>query len=138
MGETIKYGVNNLPVHGDQNGKLVAIEEMVSLPFEICRVFTIYGSAPGVVRGNHANRKSSFAFICLSGSCDVTLFGPGRDVSHKERLDSPDKLFWIGPMVWKAMTGFSADCILTVLSDHVYDPDEYIYDFNEYEQLLRG
>ena len=43
---------------GDERGKLVVIEGNESIPFEIKRVFYIYGSDPTVVRGQHANRES--------------------------------------------------------------------------------
>ena len=45
---------------GDERGKLVVIEGNDSIPFDIKRVFYIYGSDPDVVRGQHANKESEF------------------------------------------------------------------------------
>ena len=50
---------------GDERGKLVVIEGAQAIPFEIKRVFYIYGSDPTVVRGQHANRESEFVLILL-------------------------------------------------------------------------
>ena len=138
MLHNLPNGINRLLIRGDQDGKLVAVEAMANLPFPLKRMFAIYGSNPDVIRGGHANRDSSFGFLCLAGSCDVRLLDADHKVVCEERLDSPDKLFWIGPMVWKEMYNFSTDCVLTVLSDCLYDPDEYVYDFAEYADLLKA
>ena len=56
------------PEHGDERGKLVVVEGEKQVPFDIKRVFYIYGSDPDVVRGQHANRKTEFALINVSGT----------------------------------------------------------------------
>ena len=43
---------------GDERGNLVVVEGEQDIPFEIKRVFYIYGSDSEVVRGQHANRNS--------------------------------------------------------------------------------
>ncbi len=43
---------------GDERGHLVIAEGEKDIPFEIKRVFYIYGSDRSVVRGQHANRRS--------------------------------------------------------------------------------
>ncbi|EAI8083560.1 WxcM-like domain-containing protein, partial [Campylobacter coli] len=35
-------------------------------------------------------------------------------------------------MLWKQMYDFSKDCILLVLSNTLYDANEYIRDYNEF------
>lgn len=45
---------------GDERGKLVVVEGAQDIPFEIKRVFYIYGSDNEVVRGKHANKESEF------------------------------------------------------------------------------
>lgn len=58
----------------DPHGNLVAIEGIKDVPFNIKRLFYIYDTLSDVIRGKHANRKSEFILICLSGSCKVDLF----------------------------------------------------------------
>ena len=53
--------------HGDERGHLVVVEGMKDIPFEIKRVFYIYGSDADVVRGCHANRRSEFVLINVAG-----------------------------------------------------------------------
>ena len=45
------------PVHGDKTGSLVALEKGADFPFEIKRVYYIWGTEANVVRGHHAHRN---------------------------------------------------------------------------------
>lgn len=59
---------------GDERGNLVVVEGSGhDIPFEIKRVFYIYGSDAGVVRGRHANRKTEFVMINVSGQSKVKV-----------------------------------------------------------------
>ena len=55
------------PQRGDERGHLVIVEGMKDVPFEIKRIFYIYGSDTDVVRGQHANKKSQFVLINVAG-----------------------------------------------------------------------
>ena len=59
------------PQHGDKRGHLVVVEGDSDIPFDIKRIFYIYGSDSTVVRGEHANRKSEFVLINVSGTSKV-------------------------------------------------------------------
>lgn len=61
------------PQNGDERGHLVIVEGMQDIPFNIARIFYIYGSEGGVVRGQHANRRSQFVLINVAGSCKVKV-----------------------------------------------------------------
>ena len=58
---------------GDERGQLVIVEGMQDIPFDIKRVFYIYGSDSDVVRGQHANRKTEFVLINVAGSSKVRV-----------------------------------------------------------------
>ncbi|MES0862933.1 FdtA/QdtA family cupin domain-containing protein [Ruegeria sp. SCPT10] len=128
------YGLVELPVRGDCRGNLVVIEQLKELPFELKRMFAIYGTVGNEPRGSHANRRSRFGFLCLNGSCSVKLIAPEGEFANVQ-LDSPSKLLWIEKMVWKEMCDFSNDCVLVVVSDSYYDPEEYIYSFEDYRTM---
>lgn len=131
MPETIEVKMLNFQEKGDARGRLVIVEGAQDIPFEIKRVFYIYGSDPDVVRGRHANRRSQFVLINVAGTSKV------RVVDHKGNemivhLNKPHTGVYIPAMVWKDMYDFSPDSVLLVLSSEHYDPDEYIRDFDEY------
>lgn len=116
--------------NGDERGRLVVVEGMKDIPFEIKRIFYIYGSDMDVVRGKHANRRSEFVLINICGSSKIWV----HDGRQEEVfiLDKPHTGIYLPKMVWKNMYDFSSDSILLVLSSEPYDGEEYIRDFNEY------
>ena len=58
---------------GNERGHLVIVEGNIDIPFDIKRVFYIYGSDANVVRGQHANRKSEFVLINVAGKSKVKV-----------------------------------------------------------------
>ena len=137
MPEMIEVKMLNFQEKGDERGRLVIVEGGQDIPFEIKRVFYIYGSDPNVVRGRHANRKSHFVLINVAGTSKV------RVVDHKGNemiihLNRPHTGVYIPAMVWKDMYDFSPDSVLLVLSSEHYDPDEYIRDFDEYLRVCEN
>jgi dTDP-4-dehydrorhamnose 3,5-epimerase-like enzyme len=116
---------------GDERGNLVAIEGNKDIPFEIRRIFYMYGTDRSMVRGQHANRKSTFVLINVAGSSKIKAFY-GENDSEVIVLDKPRMGVIIPRMVWKEMYDFSDDSVILCLSDTHYDDQEYIRDFDEY------
>lgn len=119
---------------GDERGKLVVVEGATDIPFNIQRVFYIYGSDSEVVRGQHANRESEFVLINVGGTSKVRI-----DNGHSEaviELNKPMMGLYIPTMVWKDMYDFSEDSILLALASTHYDGNEYIRDYEEYKKEM--
>lgn len=117
-------------VHGDNRGRLIAVESGKDIPFIIKRMFYIYGTEENVIRGCHANKKSSFLFICMNGSVKIDI----DDGENKDSilLKEKNEALYLPPMTWKEMYDFSDDAVLLVLSDEFYDSYEYIRDYDEF------
>lgn len=115
---------------GDDRGHLVVVEGEKDVPFDIKRIFYIYGSDTDVIRGQHANRKSEFVLINVSGTSKVKVDdGKNKKVYN---LDEPHLGIFLPKMIWKDMYDFSEDSVLLVLSNEKYDASEYIRDYDEY------
>ena len=126
------YRKLHFPDLGDERGKLVVAEGEIDIPFEIKRVFYIYGSDDSVVRGQHANRESEFVLINVAGSSKVMITdGTNKDVVE---LNRPMEGLYLPRMVWKEMYDFSEDSVLLVLASTHYDGSEYIRDYEEYKK----
>ena len=121
---------------GDERGKLVVIEGGQAIPFDIQRVFYIYGSDPTVVRGEHANRESEFVLINVAGTSKVRITD-GKEEFIVE-LNKPMMGVYIPKMIWKDMYDFSADSVLLVLASTHYDGKEDIRNYEEYLKIIRG
>lgn len=120
---------------GDERGKLVVIEGESAVPFSIKRVFYMYDSDNTVVRGQHANRKSEFVLINVSGKSKVYLSDGNEEMTVS--LDKPMQGLYIPSMIWKDMYDFSSDSVLLVLASTHYDAEEYIRDFEQYLAEVR-
>ncbi|MBN2919714.1 MAG: WxcM-like domain-containing protein [Lactobacillus sp.] len=131
-----KCKIINFSDLGDERGKLVVIEGGQAIPFDIKRVFYIYGSDATVVRGEHANRESEFVLINVAGTSKVRITN-GKEEFIVE-LNKPMMGIYIPKMIWKDMYDFSADSVLLVLASTHYEKKEYIRNYDEYLQIVRG
>ena len=121
--------------HGDERGHLVVVEGNTDIPFEIKRVFYIYGSDKDVIRGQHANRKTEFVLINVAGKSKVKVKdGEGNEAIYC--LNRPHTGVYLPTMVWKEMYDFSEDSVLLVLASEHYDNSEYIRDYNEFCKII--
>ncbi|MCT2195584.1 FdtA/QdtA family cupin domain-containing protein [Paenibacillus sp. p3-SID1389] len=118
---------------GDERGLLTVVEGSNTIPFEIKRVFYIYGTANGVNRGLHAHYKTRQLLVSVSGSCTISL----DDTKRKKEvvLDSPSKALLLEPNDWHEMYNFTPDCVLLVLASHLYDSEDYIRDYSKFVEV---
>lgn len=120
---------------GDERGHLVIVEGMQDIPFDIKRIFYIYGSAPDVVRGQHANMRSEFVLINVAGICKVKV-KDGRGNEAVFSLNRPHTGIYLPRMIWKDMYDFSEDSVLLCLSSEHYDSEEYIRNYDEFVNMV--
>ena len=120
--------------HGDERGQLIALETLSEqVPFEVQRVYYIFDTTPGTVRGNHAHKNLKQVLICVSGACTIACEMPdGTKTEH--RLDWPDRALLIEGLVWRQMKDFSKDAVLIVLASEHYDEADYIRDYNQFRR----
>lgn len=121
---------------GDERGNLVVLEgNGLDIPFEIKRVFYMYGSDLEVIRGQHANKKTEFVLINVNGTSKVRIDnGTEKEIFY---LNKPNMGLYISQMIWKDMYDFSNDSILLVLASEHYDAEEYIRDYNTFLSLIK-
>ncbi len=123
------------PQHGDERGKLIALESLTELvPFEVKRVYYIFDTTPGTVRGKHAHKVLKQVLICVSGACTIECEMPdGTKTEH--RLDWPNRGLLIEGFVWHNMKEFSKDAVLLVLASEHYDEMDYVRNYDEFKKI---
>lgn len=126
----MKYKVIDMTVHGDARGKLIALEGLRDLPFEIKRVYWIYDTLPNEERGKHSHTNMEQIVVCMDGSCEFEL--DDGDTKSTVVLNRPDVGLYIGKNIWRVMKNFSYGCKLMVLASDYYDEKEYIRDYDEF------
>jgi dTDP-4-dehydrorhamnose 3,5-epimerase-like enzyme len=125
----------SFPPLGDDRGSLVALEAHKTVPFDIKRVYYIFGTLSEVSRGFHAHRKLQQVAVCVTGKCRMVLDDGQRRA--EVWLDSPTKGLLIGDLVWREMHDFSPDCVLLVLASEHYDETDYIRSYDEFKLALK-
>lgn len=125
----------DLPSLGDERGSLVSIETAKSIPFDVKRVYYIYGTKDGVSRGFHAHKNLQQLAVCVAGTCRILL--DDGNVQESVWLDSPAKGLIIGNNVWREMHDFTKDCVLLVLASEHYDESDYIRCYDSYLRMVK-
>lgn len=120
----------DLQFNGDDRGNLVVIEGSEHIPFDIKRMFYIYGVNDNKSRGNHANIDSEFVMVALSGSVKVSI-DDGKE-KYECILNNPKKGLYLPKLTWKSMSEFSDNAILLVISNTHYNKEEYINNYDEF------
>ena len=124
-------------VLGDYRGQLVALEENRNIPFDLKRVFYIFGTQEGVSRGNHSHYKTKQFLVAVNGSCKVTL--DNGKMKETFDLNKPNSGLFQDALIWGSMHDFSSDCVLMVLADEHYDESDYIRDYDMFlEEVKNG
>jgi dTDP-4-dehydrorhamnose 3,5-epimerase-like enzyme len=124
------FEITEFDVKGDHRGSLISLETGSHVPFEIKRVYYIFGTTKNTSRGFHAHRELEQLIVAVSGSCDFVLDdGSGRE---QVTLASPNVGLYITGNVWREMHNFSSDCVLMVLASNIYDERDYIRDYSTF------
>ena len=126
----------DLPKICDPRGNLSFIESEGHVPFEVKRCYWIYDVPGGMFRDGHAFKEQDELIVALSGSFDVVV----NDGSEEKRYHMARSYFglYIPHMTWRAIDNFSTNSVALVLSNTLYDPNDYIEHFNEYIKLKNG
>lgn len=136
MGALERCRMIDLPRIADPRGHLTFIEGARHVPFDIARVYYVYGTPEGAERGGHAHRRLEQLVIALTGSFDVLL-----DDGTQRRtiaLDRADRGLYIGTMVWRELARFTAGAVCLVLASLPYDEADYYRDYQEFLRAVRG
>ena len=121
---------------GDERGSLIALESNKSVPFDIKRVYYIFGTKKSVSRGFHAHLNLKQVAVCVTGSCRFVL----DNGKQREEivLDKSTIGLLINDLTWREMYDFSPDCVLMVLANEHYDESDYIRDYQEFLKAVNN
>ena len=132
----MKINILDFKILGDDRGSLISIEQSKNIPFDIKRVYYIFGTKKDIRRGFHAHKKLKQVAVCISGSCEFLL--DNGKTKKTTLLNSPNKGLLINDMIWHEMYNFSSDCVVMVLADDFYDESDYIRNYDEFLKMVNG
>lgn len=103
------------------------------IPFDIKRVYYIYGVSVGAVRGAHTHKQTYQALFCIQGSIKIAL----DDGKSKEvvLLNKPNIGIILEPGIWHEMRDFKKNTVIIVLASETHNPSDYV---RSYEDFLKS
>jgi oxalate decarboxylase/phosphoglucose isomerase-like protein (cupin superfamily) len=111
-------------------GNLTVVENGVTLPFDVKRVYYLYDIPGGEGRGAHAHRELEQLIVAASGSFTVTL-DDGK-CKRSFFLNRPYQGLYVKPGMWRDLVDFSSGAVAMVLASEVYQKEDYIRDYDEF------
>ncbi len=123
----------DLPKIIDSRGNLSFFENDHQIPFSIERAYWIYDVPGGEVRGSHAFKEQQEFIIALSGSFDVII----HDGEKEERFSLNRSYYglYIPKMYWRRIENFSTNSLALIVSDRLFDANDYIRDFEIFKKI---
>lgn len=121
--------------HSDRNGNLTVVENGITLPFDVKRVYYIYDVPGGENRGAHAHKELEQLIVAASGSFTVTL-DDGK-CKRSFFLNRPYQGLYVKPGLWRDLVDFSSGAVAMVLASDVYKQEDYIRDYNEFIEFRK-
>lgn len=120
----------------DSRGDLTVGEFEKEFPFRPKRYFIVSGVPKGEIRGEHAHKACHQFLICAYGQCSVTVDDGATRLEIQ--LDKPNIGIHLPPMVWGRQWQYSGDAALLVFASEVYDPGDYIREYDAFLKAVRG
>ena len=130
----MKPKIIELPKIQDPRGNLSFLEFPGQIPFEIKRTYWIYDVPGGEKRGSHAFKEQQEFIIALSGSFDIILNNGFEEI--KFTLNRSYYGLYIPKMHWRRLENFSTNSLALIVSDKIYEENDYIRNFNKFKSML--
>ena len=115
-----------LPKIHDPRGNLSFLESENQIPFTIKRTYWIYDVPGGETRGGHAFKQQNELIIALTGSLDVIIFDGNNTLKYS--LNRSYHGLYIPKGLWRHMENFSTNTVALVISDTLFNTNDYIRD----------
>jgi dTDP-4-dehydrorhamnose 3,5-epimerase-like enzyme len=109
---------------------ILGVLDSPEMPFLPKRLYWIHSVPPGSTRGNHAHKKLRQFFWLVKGTVDIEL-SDGTDTKSLS-MNENKELLVISPGLWRKLHNFSDDAVVMVGADASYNPQDYIYSWQEF------
>lgn len=132
-----KIQIIDIPKISDPEGRgNLSVIEGDFLPFKVKRVYYLYDVPSDSTRGGHAHKELYQFLIALSGSFDVVL---DDGINRKTiTLNRPNKGLLIPKGIWRELENFSAGSVCLSLVSASFDEQDYIRDYQEFQNYKLG
>src|SRR3989344_7062188 len=113
---------------------LCVAEAEKDIPFKFQRVYYITKPKIGEPRGCHAHKKNQQVIFCLNGEVRLTL--DNGKTKQTVVLNDPAKGLVLKPLIWHEMRDMDENTILLIFASDLYDPGDYIRNYEQFKKLV--
>ncbi len=121
--------------YSDRKGNITVVQNGETIPFGVKRVYYLYDVPGGESRGAHAHRDLSQLIVAASGSFRVTL--DDGIVKRSFLLNRPYQALYVKPGIWRDLDDFSSGAVCLVLASEVYQPEDYIREYDDFLEFRK-
>lgn len=134
MKKTSVYNCSILEIdkHHNARGNISVVENGITVPFDVKRVYYLYDVPGGESRGGHAHKKLQQFIVAASGSFDVIL--DDGELKRTFTLNRPYQGLLVVPGIWREINNFSSGSVCLVLASTGYDEEDYIRDYELFKK----
>lgn len=111
-------------------GNLTVVQNHLSVPFSVERVYYLYDVPNNAERGGHAHKELYQLIIAASGSFTIIL--NDGTVKKSFMLNNPNMGLLVVPGIWRELNDFSSGSVCLVLASMKYSASDYIRDYQEF------
>ncbi len=123
-------------VRSQIDGSLSFFEGNREIPFDIKRIYYIFGVPEGVRRGFHAHKQLKQFLFCPYGRIQLIL--ENRYGREEIELSDPTVGILIEKLTWREMLWIQKDSVLCVAASDYYSEEDYIRDYEEFRREIGG
>ena len=116
----------------DNRGRLTVFENAKLLPFVIKRIYLLSDVSQEYIRGQHAHKSLQQFIICVQGAFSLKVSDGLNYQTLDLSADGPG--YFIDKGMWRELSNFRMGSVALVLASEVYDADDYINDYEEYQK----
>ncbi|MCH5318828.1 MAG: FdtA/QdtA family cupin domain-containing protein [Paramuribaculum sp.] len=107
----------------------------IRAPFNVRRVYYITDIPSLAERGGHSHFRQQVMIMALRGRFRLKL--DDGEKNSEIWLKESNRAIFVNAQVWRSMDSFEDDSIALILSSTVYDPSDYIYDYELFKRYSR-
>ena len=119
-----------------EKGNSTVVENGITVPFDVKRVYYLYDVPGGETRGGHAHKELYQLMVAASGSFSVIL--DDGTVKRTFVLNRPYQGLLIVPGIWRELDDFSSGSVCLVLASQVYEEADYIRKYPDFINYKHG
>jgi dTDP-4-dehydrorhamnose 3,5-epimerase-like enzyme len=126
--------INHFKSFKKKSGTLIPFSLKKDIPFNVKRIFLIYGKK-NFIRGNHAHKKCSQFILPIHGKIEIQY--EGKNFKNIKKLDYKKKeSCYLKPLTWCRIKFLTNNSVIMVFCNREYEYKDYIENYKLFKKSI--